>query len=706
MPNLAYHIEVLDQVIQQRVGLGDPVAININNSSQLKKFAVLGAMGPDMLRYTPVSPALATFLSNFIPPATSGTVLTPAQIAMQTTAIQTAMSNLFTANQSLAFELYFNPLGAIYSVLFSSLVEPVWPILDKITDFFNKLEIIVQNKDEIGLAEIIGQLSDFQNMSNSLKGLPSMLPLLQVVIGAIITQGPWMEMNESFPQPATIIVDRRHEFLRWHKTGEFAQNLLSHANTDNQKAYAFGWMCHVSTSVTSEPFINNITGGPYRTHWWRNRLVGNYVDSWTFGFFEQTPNPIMTGDNPLPEYFDPLTGNSWPALCNGGNLQDKFNVGNLADAAPDDVPTALKSMASGNLGALPGSFPTEIQDLFTTALNATYPAAELPIVGLDSTNAPIPAFNNRTLANAYVGAFSVYWFMTSGRGAVGTNIVGPGTGQPEPSWISSGGTPSPSQAGVNIGAAICAALLAIFGILSILGGDFAGGAAALAAALNEPIIDWNKVNNELFWLRKTLIDQENMLQNALVMGGLAYPPPMMLGAVVNVMGTDETLPGTDLTAPFNSDISPVPNVTGIPLCKSNSLSSGENATVDQKGYPSYLDATSSIAPAADLNFGVYPLHIQTETPSTHNPIAANLYPNTFVNGLGLLNGGMLNPTPYPSSYELFGDAVSNANQVLNANGAALPEFNLDGDRGYGWKDWNPQTGSNPFTLPVLDVEEV
>jgi hypothetical protein len=706
MPNLAYHIEVLDQVIQQRVGLGDPVAININNSSQLKQFAVLGAMGPDMLRYTPVSPALATFLSNFIPPATSGTPLTPAQIATQTATIQTAMSNLATTNQGLAFELYFNPLGAIYSVLFSSLVVPVWPILDNITDFFNKLEVIVQNQDEIGLAEIIGQLSDFQNMSNSLKSLPSSLQLLQVVVGAIITQGPWMEMNQSFPPPSTIIADRRYEFLRWHKTGEFAQNLLSNATTDSQKAYAFGWMCHVSTSVTSEPFINNITGGPYRTHWWRNRLAGNYVDSWTFGFFEQNPNPTMTGDNPSPEYFDPMTGNGWPALCNGGNLQDKFNVGNLADAAPDDVPLALKCMASGNLGALPGSFPTEIQDLFTTALNATYPAAEQPIVGLDSTSTPIPAFDNMTLANAYVGAFSVYWFMTSGRGAVGTNVVGPGTGQPEPSWISSGGTPSPSQAGVNVGAAICAALLAIFGILSILTGDFVGGAAALAAALNAPIIDWPTVANELFWLRKTLIDQENALQEALVLGGVAYPPPVMLGTVVNIMGMDETLPGTDLTPPFNPDISPVPTVTGIPLCKSNSLSSGENAAGSKKSYPAYLDATSTIAPVADLNFGVYPLNIQTETPSTRNPITPNLYPNTFVNGLGRLNGGMLNPTAYPSSYESFGDAVSNANQVLDAGGAGLPEFNLDGDRGYGWKDWNPQAGSNPFTLPVLDVEEV
>ncbi|MBS1530376.1 MAG: hypothetical protein JSU01_08725, partial [Bacteroidetes bacterium] len=220
------------------------------------------------------------------------------------------------------------------------------------------------------------------------------------------------------------------------------------------------------------------------------------------------------------------------------------------------------------------------------------------------------------------------------------------------------------------------------------------------------IIHWHTVANELFWLRKTLIAQQNALQEALVLGGLAYPPPVMLGTEVNIMGTDSTLPATDLTPPLDPDISPVPTVTGIPLCKSNSLTVGTNFAARGKSYPTYLDKTSTIAAAADLNFAVYPLTIQTETPSTQNPIAPNLYPNTFVNGLGLLNGGVLNLSPYPSNYESFGDAVANADQVVESRGWGLPNYNLDGDRGYGWKDWNPQTGSNPVVLPVVDVQEV
>jgi len=707
MPNLAFHIEVLNQAIDKRAGDGDALAIQLQNpaNAQLKQFAVLGVMGPDMFKYMPISQDLASFLGNFIPPATSGVALTQAQIATQGAQIQTALSNLSTTDPTKAFELFFNPIGAIYSVLFSGLVVPVWPVLDKATDLFNLLEQLVADHSNTEVLEnlptLLDQLPGILNMAQGLTGLPSTIALLQVVIGSILTLGPWMEMNQAFPAPADITVDRRHEYLRWHKTGEFAAALQHNATSDNQKAYVFGWLCHLSTSVTAEPFINNITGGPYRTHWWRNRLVSNFVDSWTFGFFEQTPNPTMTGDNPMPVYFDTLAGTGWPALCDGGNLQDKFNVGNLAAAPADDVPAALKAVATGDLGTMPSQFPQEINDMFTAAFNATYTTNQ-PVVGIG-----VPAFDADTLPKAYVGAYAIYWFMTSGRGALGSNVVGPGTGQPEPSWISSGTAPSsPSEAGVNVGAAICAFLLAIFGALLILGGDLPAGLAALGAALNQPVIDWDTVANELFWLRKTVIDAENALQDALVMSGLAYPPPVMLGAQVDTNGVTNTLPATDLTPPSNPDISPVPNITGVPLCKSNSLTGEGTATFGKARYPHKLDTTSTVGPFADLNFVVYPLNVGTEEPNQDNLIVPGMYPDKILNGFGLHNGGILINSPYPTADLFFGDAVSNAAQVLAGNLNHLPDYNLDGDRGYGWHAWDPKVGTNPATPPVLDVQDV
>jgi hypothetical protein len=460
---------------------------------------------------------------------------------------------------------------------------------------------------------------------------------------------------------------------------------MANAKTSDQKSFALGWLCHVAASVTAEPFVNNIVGGPYRTHWWRNRLAQNFVDSWTYGFAE-TP-ATMAGDEPTPAY------PQWASLCSA-NLQNAFNVGNLAGPpSADAVPPAVNAMATGNLGNLPQSFPAEITDLLTAALAATYPASSLPELG---------SLSAQTFADAYVGAYAVFWFLTSGEGPLGNNLLGnpPGScGTTAPSWITSGGTPTPQQAGVNTAGAVCAALLAILAILSILGGDLLGGLAALDGALAVPLLDWDTIRCDLYWITSTLYAQENGLRDALVLAGLAYPPPVLLGGP-DVNGN--TQPATDLTPDPNlGQPSPIPdgNVapsTGVPLTRSNALST------DDSGYPRARD--TSVQKSADLDFASYPLTASLETPLARNLIPPDKYPDLVLNGLGLTNGGMTDDGVYPSRYESFGDAVSNALELIKEPGK-IPNYNLDADRGYGWKGWHPQPGSDPTTLPVQDVED-
>src|SRR5271156_2009478 len=96
MPNLGFQLEALKQTVTKRAAAGDAMATNLAQNdfdNTLMPFAVLGAMGPDILRYTPVSTALASFLSGLIPSATSGTAMTSAQV---NTATQNA-SNALTA---------------------------------------------------------------------------------------------------------------------------------------------------------------------------------------------------------------------------------------------------------------------------------------------------------------------------------------------------------------------------------------------------------------------------------------------------------------------------------------------------------------------------------------------------------------------------------------------------------------------------------
>jgi|HubBroStandDraft_4_1064222.scaffolds.fasta_scaffold09476_2 hypothetical protein len=735
MPNLAFQIEVLKKTITERAAAGDAMAQNLgenNFSNSLMPFAVLGAMGPDVLRYMPISSALATFLSGLVPPPSN--TLSAKQITDAVSSATSALQALPTgtsAQQALAFELYFNPLGAAYSVLFSTVVIPVWPILNQVTDTFNTLDAIVQAGNTVELLEMLGTVEKLQNLQSSFSGLSATVSVLQVVIGAIVAEGPWMEMNETalaalvpFASP---IADRRYEFLRWHHTGAFARNLVAKAATMNQnaQAYAFGWFSHIAASVTAEPFVNNIVGGPYRTHWWRNRLAGNFVDSWTFGFFEQNPAPTMggsSGDNPTPVYCDPQTGAGWPSICSA-NLQDLFNVANLAGpSSAGGVPDAVTAMASGDLSTLLGNFPfpSEIATLLNDTIAVTYTAAlgspvfpslKLPIVGVDlASMSPIPAFAADTFARAYIGAFAVYWFMTSGSGPVDNNPTGVPTGMPEPAWIANGTAPTVGQAAqnINVAGAICAVLLAIFAVFEILTGNFVAGLAALAAAINAPIINWSEVANDLFWLRKTLVDQENLLRDALVWSALAYPPPVLLG-MIDPNGN--TLPVTDLTQGQGLPSGNVPATQGVPLCKTNADSPDSSPWAPTGWYPRWLDLSMVPPPPAttgiaDLNWVTYPgLNVPPEAANTKNLIAANAYPNSLiVNGATVSNGGIMgaNASSWPNTgYNLFGDAVANAVQLLATKDAkGLVDFNLDGDRGYGWLTWDPAPASNPFTPPV------
>jgi hypothetical protein len=103
------------------------------------------------------------------------------------------------------------------------------------------------------------------------------------------------------------------DMLHYRRTGAFAQTLwesasaglagakerLSNANAAGddmaaeeaadeitwalrKQAYALGYMTHVATDVAGHPFVNEKCGGPYRTHWQRHHLVENHMDADAF----------------------------------------------------------------------------------------------------------------------------------------------------------------------------------------------------------------------------------------------------------------------------------------------------------------------------------------------------------------------------------------------------------------------------------------
>ena len=74
------------------------------------------------------------------------------------------------------------------------------------------------------------------------------------------------------------------DMLHYRRTGEFASQMISSAKRGSpvQRAYALGYLSHIATDVLGHPYVNQIVGGPYRLNVQRHVAVENYMDCWAF----------------------------------------------------------------------------------------------------------------------------------------------------------------------------------------------------------------------------------------------------------------------------------------------------------------------------------------------------------------------------------------------------------------------------------------
>lgn len=164
------------------------------------------------------------------------------------------------------------------------------------------------------------------------------------------------------------------DYLHHRRTGVMARSLIGRANasgSDAQRAYAYGWLSHVTADVVGHPYVNVAVGGPYRSHWQRHFVQEKFMDTWVWGFYN-TPG---VG---IPSTF-PASGAPWDyarfANVNSAALHTRVDLG-------DDLPADIQQLIVGALrdtylqvphpnvkGTLPFLGPSEInrayQMLFT-----------------------------------------------------------------------------------------------------------------------------------------------------------------------------------------------------------------------------------------------------------------------------------------------------------------------------------------------------
>ncbi|MFT3874935.1 MAG: zinc dependent phospholipase C family protein [Propioniciclava sp.] len=143
-------------------------------------------------------------------------------------------------------------------------------------------------------------------------------------------------------------------FDTWHyrRTGRFASEMWRLAQGDDDlMRYALGYASHIGADVAGHPFVNAIVGGPYRSHWHRHHLVENWIDAYarlTIPDSSQVKSCLRLGGRDT-YVSDAISGSYYYRLCEfpGAQLPPKLTrlitkAANSVYTGPD-VPPMLSA---------------------------------------------------------------------------------------------------------------------------------------------------------------------------------------------------------------------------------------------------------------------------------------------------------------------------------------------------------------------------
>jgi zinc dependent phospholipase C len=140
------------------------------------------------------------------------------------------------------------------------------------------------------------------------------------------------------------------DYLHYVRTGRFVRNLLDNSDgNDNLRAYAFGYLTHYVTDVVGHPYVNQVVQAPWRLYWQRHHLVENFIDAYVWARWHDPlppPRQPSTEEQPLDRILDPVNRNPMPtantttaqgAPFTFARLNDWINVGSASLGDPVDA---------------------------------------------------------------------------------------------------------------------------------------------------------------------------------------------------------------------------------------------------------------------------------------------------------------------------------------------------------------------------------
>lgn len=596
MPGPAGHLTMMElqsQRLQANPALGKPVAKALGAAPNE---ANLGSIGPDMLfwadwgGYTPIVNTI--------------------------------------------FDIY-KTVDKVYDAI-NDLVEPI-------TDAINK----TVNQLTGGLS---GQISATTAMCSSLMNA-AMQDLITSQVDYFSTLKPDMQIVGPLTKEENW---NWLDFTHHRRTGVMAKALIQRANasrSEQQKAYAYGWLSHVTGDVLGHPYVNLAVGGPYRSHWQRHFIQEKFMDSWIWGFYH-TPGvsmPPAVAPGTIPFNYA-----SWSNV-NGSSLHQKIDLGS--------------------------SLPPDIANLIAQALKDAYSAVPHPNV-----QGTVPFLGANEIDRAYQMLFEGLEIMTA-RDRLVTRPQPPLVFNDDapPTFPSPGGG-SGSGGGGGGGFNLLSILAAIAAFIANTLLYVAQLAAWIASQVLTPLT--YPVRYALYLIQLGLYEAYRAFRWALALSGWAYPDPDHLS---NPIAQQFINPQAQTTTDRPR--------REFPPEKQNSI-----------GFPmSGLEPQGLISAPYSFGSRNYPWTFIEAAPSDPGMEKALAHADTPQQTIDIVARAMpvfqrLKVTP-----PLLGNAMDfymrRAGEIAADNGGPnamlLPDWNLDGDRGYAFKCW--KLGSQLEPPPAAGV---
>ncbi len=526
---------------------------------------------------------------------------------------------------------------------FTPLVNTVFDVYKTIDEVYEALSAIwnpiSEHVNKVVDSLSGGVASEIQETATLVQGLieSALLELITDHIDVLDFLKPDFQTNGSGSQISDWNwLDYTHN--RW--TGEFSRTLIQRAHATGRselRAYAYGWLSHVVADTVGHPYVNTAVGGPYRCHWVRHFVQEKFMDTWVWGYYKSGSS---MPSSPSPGSI-PFNYASWPNI-NGSNLHKLIDLGN-------DLPGTL-------------------QDVIVDSLNAVYRHRPHPNVG-----GTIPFLDRSHINRAYQMLLTGLEIMTSKERAISRPEPPPFFNDDAfPTFPLPGGGSGGSSGSGGGSFSLVALLLAIFNYIRDLFEYVNDLVLWLISQVTTPLTF--PIRYGLYLLQLTLYEIYRQYRWALALSGFTYPDPDQLphplaqqfvNPQVDVQNMPRRQSGNPVMFPATSQ-EPPPATSGP-------------YTRWPNNYPYWF------IEGEPLSSRMVEALTNAATPERTMALTRNLFP-----GLGAANySGSLG-----NSMDLY---LRYATQLAQDGGdigqLTLPDWNLDGDRGYGFKCWRLPSGT-------------